>query len=130
MFLHKRIDARDRRLMVASVDGFRGCRHHALHIGQRDTDANRANINAQNTPICWISDAHVTFPIPNSQFLLLPFFHLFEQFGLVVSVEGIDHFLKAALHDGVEAVERQADTVVGESILGEVIGSDSLGTIP
>ena len=39
-------------------------------------------------------------------------------------LEGADQFVEITLHDVVELVEGQPDTMIGQSILGEVIGSD------
>ena len=45
--------------------------------------------------------------------------------GQVIGVQGIEKFLQLAIEDGVQFACLVADPMVGEPILGEVVGADS-----
>ena len=58
------------------------------------------------------------------------FLEFFDKFGFSCSFEGIkEEFESVALHDSVEFVKGECDAVVGDSVLGKVIGTDSFGAI-
>jgi hypothetical protein len=42
----------------------------------------------------------------------------------IVLIEGVENLVEVAFHDAVELVERQVDAVVGETVLGKVVGAD------
>src|ERR1043166_6515605 len=44
--------------------------------------------------------------------------------GLVVRDEGVDDLVERALHDEVELVDGEADAVVGDAVLFEVVGAN------
>ena len=49
-----------------------------------------------------------------------------QLFRLVGSDEGVDQLVQSAVHDGVDFIERQADAVVGDAALREIVGADAL----
>ena len=51
-----------------------------------------------------------------------------EAGGLLVGAEGGDEFVEVALEDLIETLQGEADPVVGDPVLLEVIGADLLGT--
>ena len=52
-----------------------------------------------------------------------------QLFRLVGGDEGVDEFVEGAVHDAVDLIERQADAVVGDAALGEVVGADLLAAV-
>ena len=54
---------------------------------------------------------------------------LFEPLGLEVSAEGFDDWVEAAVEERVELMERQPDAVIGEAVLGKVVGANLLATL-
>jgi hypothetical protein len=52
-----------------------------------------------------------------------------EFFSLVVSGKGVDDLIEAALHDQIELVEGESDAVVGDAVLGEVVGANFLAAV-
>ena len=59
----------------------------------------------------------------------LLFRHLAELAGLLVLVEAVDHALEVAVHERGDVVHREADAVVGDAALGEVIGADLVAPV-
>ena len=53
-------------------------------------------------------------------------FQVLEFLRLVSKVKGLDHFLEIPVHDLVKFVECQADPVVRQPVLGEIVGPDPL----
>ena len=49
---------------------------------------------------------------------------LLQLFSLIVRDERFDQRLDFAVHDGIELVDSEADAVVGESVLREIVGAD------
>jgi hypothetical protein len=54
---------------------------------------------------------------------------LLKFLGLVVSGERFEQRLQLAVHDGFELVEGEADSVVGDAVLREVVSADLLATV-
>ena len=52
-----------------------------------------------------------------------------KAFGLIRLSEGFHHLVDVALHDAVEAIDRQVDAVVAEAALREVIRADLLAPV-
>src|SRR4051794_9491851 len=52
-----------------------------------------------------------------------------EPLGLVVGAQRLDDVEEVAVHDRWQVVLGQADPVVGDAVLGEVVGPDLLGAI-
>ena len=52
-----------------------------------------------------------------------------ESFGLEVRGERVEDFAEIAVHDEVEPVQRQTDAVIGDAILGIVVGADLFAAI-
>src|SRR5436305_6047437 len=71
------------------------------------------------------------FPPPGSRQLLrsLDRAERFPHLLPIVIGEPLDHRLEIAREDAVELVERQADAMVGQPVLGEVVGSDALAAV-
>ena len=51
---------------------------------------------------------------------------VFQFFGLVGSGQGINDLVDIAVHNLVDLIKGQADPVVGDTALGEIIGADAL----
>src|SRR5688572_29346217 len=52
-----------------------------------------------------------------------------EFFGVEVLGDGVEQRIQTAFHDLIELVQRQADAVIGDAILLEVIGADLFATV-
>src|SRR5215204_2819716 len=52
-----------------------------------------------------------------------------ELLGLVVRDEGVDELVERALHDEVELVDGEADAVVADAVLLEVVGANLFGAV-
>src|ERR1700731_3115708 len=52
-----------------------------------------------------------------------------QQLGLMLADQRMNQLVQIAIHNMVELVERQVDTVIGHPALREVVGADPLGAI-
>ena len=68
-----------------------------------------------------VLDSFLLLPGPVRLFLLLV--------GLVLLAQGLKHDIKFALHDLIQFVQSQVNTMVRDPTLGKVIGSDAIGTV-
>src|SRR5580700_2040749 len=52
-----------------------------------------------------------------------------EHLGLLGIDHGLPQFIAIAVHEAVEAVPGEADAVVGDAVLREIVGADAVGTV-
>ena len=54
---------------------------------------------------------------------------LFQFFGLVVGDERLDDGLEVAVHHLSQVVESEADAMIGDAILGKIVGPDLFASV-
>src|SRR5262245_59944756 len=67
--------------------------------------------------------------VPHSAFQSLQPTHLTAKLVAVVLNEGIGYGLKVAADNLIELIDREADAMVGEPIVGKVVGADFIATV-
>src|SRR5260370_18589089 len=60
---------------------------------------------------------------------VLPALIAFQLFGLVVRTERIEDGIHLALHHEIQLMERQADAVIRDAVLREVVGADFFAAV-
>ena len=51
-------------------------------------------------------------------------------FGLVFLIQRTNQLIEVAVHDIIELVQRQIDTVIGDAALRKIIGANAFGPVP
>ena len=54
---------------------------------------------------------------------------LFKFKSRVLRAQGFEHIANVAGHEAGQIVEGEADAVVGDAVLGEIVGADFLGAV-